>query len=84
MMEPREIAYGAFRKAVVEEAKQYAGRRLNAMLAGTVDWTIEECIERIRAMARAGQEDLEVLAWIDAYVDHRQDQLKRLMELHED
>ena len=84
MMEPREIAYRAFHQAVVEEANQYAGHRLNAMLAGAVDWTIEECIERIRGMAKVGREDPEVLAWIDAFVDHHLDQLKYLMRLYEE
>jgi hypothetical protein len=82
-MDPREIAYDAFQKAIREEVRRNGRHRLDAQASGIIDWTIEDAGEELRKIAGADHSDGEVLAWIDAFVEHRLDQLRYLVELHE-
>ena len=58
-MDPREIAYKAFLAGIEEESRQNVAHRLEAVTTGYIDWTIEEAVAAVRALAKVGHANPE-------------------------
>jgi hypothetical protein len=82
-MDPREVAYNAYKRAEKEEGDENGWLRVQKMLADEIDWTIEDVGVDLRRRAKRVHENPEVLAWIDAFIEYHLDLLRYLVELHE-